>query len=45
MNIAVLVEKVTEIFEINSLIRGVDVITKIDDDVPDEITTDSNRVR
>ena len=45
MNIAELVEQVTEIFEINSLIRGVKVITRIDDDVPEEITTDSNRVR
>ncbi len=40
-----LVAKVTEVFELNSEIRGVGIKTEIDPNVPKMIRTDSNRVR
>ncbi len=45
VNMETLIAQVTEIFEINSRIRGVQVVTNISPDVPNEIATDPNRVR
>lgn len=45
VDIRSLIAKVTEVFELNSEIRGVGIKTEIDKDVPKMIRTDSNRVR